>query len=68
MNFKGKARPLTGAGVVNACALLDAGEPEIRAVLNLQTNGSGLLQDHRNTSSTTARRSLASSMMQPTLR
>ena len=47
MNFKGKARPMTGPGMSKVCALLEVGEPEIWAVLSVETNGFGFLKDRR---------------------
>jgi len=47
MNFTGKARPMTGMGMAKVCATLEVGEPEIWAVLTVETNGFGFLKDRR---------------------
>lgn len=47
MNFEGKGLPLTGEGMNKACKILGVGEPEIWAVLTVETRGFGFLEDRR---------------------
>lgn len=47
MNFTGKARPLTAAGIKNAAAIVGATEAHIWAVLAVESKGFGFLPDRR---------------------
>jgi hypothetical protein len=45
--FAGAGAPLTADGIARACGILGVGEPELRAVLAVETSGSGFLADGR---------------------
>lgn len=47
MEFSGKGAPISGAGMAKVCDTLDVGEPEIWAVLTVETRGFGYLPDRR---------------------
>jgi len=47
MDFQGQGRALTKKGLKDACASVGAGEPEIWAVLNVETRGFGFFPDRR---------------------
>ncbi len=47
MNFGSESRPLSDEGIDQICSTLDVSEPEIWAVLTVETRGFGFLQDRR---------------------
>lgn len=47
MNFQSQGRPLSDEGMGQACNALGVGEPEVWAVLTVETRGFGFLQDRR---------------------
>ncbi len=47
MEFTGKGLPMTGRGMSSVCDLLSCGEPEIWAILTVETRGFGYLPDRR---------------------
>lgn len=47
MNFKGHGRPLSDDGMDEICSNLDVSEPEVWAVLTVETRGFGFLKDRR---------------------
>jgi hypothetical protein len=47
MQFKKKGLPMTAEGMLKVCDMLDVGEPEIWAVLTVETRGFGFLSDRR---------------------
>ncbi|WP_236638264.1 N-acetylmuramidase domain-containing protein [Mangrovicoccus ximenensis] len=47
MQFSGKGHPLSGDGMDAVCEMLGTGEPEIWAVLKVETRGFGYLADRR---------------------
>ncbi|MCA8879024.1 MAG: DUF3380 domain-containing protein [Rhodobacteraceae bacterium] len=47
MDFSGNGTPITGTGMAKVCDTLDVGEPEIWAVLTVETRGFGYLADRR---------------------
>ena len=47
MSFKSQGRPLSGDGMNHICSTLGVSEPEIWAVLTVETHGFGFLQDRR---------------------
>lgn len=47
MNFQGQGRPLSDEGMDQVCSTLGVSEPEVWAVLTVETRGFGFLQDRR---------------------
>jgi hypothetical protein len=47
MNFQNQGRPLSDAGMDQACSILGIADPEVWAVLTVETRGFGFLQDRR---------------------
>jgi hypothetical protein len=47
MNFQNQGRPLSDAGMDQACNILGIADPEVWAVLTVETRGFGFLQDRR---------------------
>jgi len=47
MNFQGRGRPLSDEGMDRICGALGVSEPEVWAVLTVETRGFGFLQDRR---------------------
>jgi hypothetical protein len=47
MDFQSKGRPLSDEGMDRVCSTLGVSEPEVWAVLTVETRGFGLLQDRR---------------------
>jgi hypothetical protein len=47
MDFRGNGRPLSDGGIDKICDILGVSEPEIWAVLNVETRGFGFLKDRR---------------------
>ena len=47
MNFVGNAIPMTSRAMTGVCEALEVGEPEIWAVLTVETSGFGFLKDRR---------------------
>lgn len=47
MNFKHQGRPLSDAGMDQVCSTLGVSEPEVWAVLTVETRGFGFLKDRR---------------------
>lgn len=47
MQFKKQGRPMTSEGMNRVCSTLEVGEPEIWAVLTVETRGFGFLEDRR---------------------
>jgi hypothetical protein len=47
MNFQGRGRPLSDAGMDEVCSTLGVSESEVWAVLTVETRGFGLFQDRR---------------------
>ncbi|OOG14520.1 N-acetylmuramidase domain-containing protein [Pseudomonas sp. C9] len=47
MNFKSKGRPLSDGGIERICDALSVFEPEIWAILSVESQGFGFLQDRR---------------------
>src|SRR5450759_3249470 len=47
MNFQGEGRPLSDEGLGQICSTLGVSEPEVWAVLTVETRGFGFLQDRR---------------------
>lgn len=47
MSFKSQGRPLSGDGMNHICSTLGVSEPEVWAVLTVETHGFGFLQDRR---------------------
>lgn len=47
MNFQGQGRPLSGEGIEQVCNTLGVAQPEVWAVLSVETRGFGFLKDRR---------------------
>ncbi|ANE57143.1 N-acetylmuramidase domain-containing protein [Methylomonas sp. DH-1] len=47
MSFQGQGRPLSGAGIEQVCSTLGVAQPEVWAVLSVETRGFGFLKDRR---------------------
>lgn len=47
MNFQSQGRPLSDEGMNHICDILSVSEPEVWAVLTVETRGFGFLQDRR---------------------
>jgi len=47
VNFHGQGRPLSDEGMERACGTLGVAEPEVWALLTVETHGFGFLQDRR---------------------
>lgn len=47
MDFQGKGRPLSPDGMSRVCEHLDVPEPEVWAVITVETSGFGFLEDRR---------------------
>lgn len=47
MNFQSQGRPLSGDGMNYICGILGVSEPEVWAVVTVETRGFGFLQDRR---------------------
>ena len=45
MNFQGQGRPLSDEGMDQVCSTLGVSEPEVWAVVTVETRGFGFLQD-----------------------
>jgi len=46
MNFQNQGRPLSDEGMDQICSILGVSDPEVWAVLTVETRGFGFLQDN----------------------